>query len=220
MTDTKSTVVALPIEQLLKCSSETAGDLTKIVNAGYHQAIERFHIVVNPRVSSASSFFTDLSLKPQTCIFYVMVKSKDAVGPNLKLLEAGDDFELYGLDDNYPGYRFILDNVKATVAYRPLPYEKNQQAYEVTAFSSFVPRGGIDIFNYTLADFRATYPDCDELIVRVIVEHNLVSYYHEKLGFDEYNRVKIFQDRLLESGFQPSFKTNSDFHIADMRRYI
>ena len=220
MSTNKNIVIALPIERLLACSGLTAGDLTKVVNAGYHQAIERFHIVVNPRVSSESSFFSDLSLKPETCIFYVMVKDKAAVGPDLTLLESGTDFELYGLGPDYTDYRFELANVKATVAYRPLPYDQNPRAYEVTAFSSFVPHGGIDIFNYTLAHFRSKYPACDELIVRVIVEHKLVSYYNSKLGFEEYNRVKIYKDRLLESGFQPSFKTNSDFHIADMRRYI
>ena len=216
----KSSVIVLPTERLLKCSSETISDLASVVNAGYHPVIEKFNVVLSNRITSVPLFFSDLCLEPETCLMYVMVKDTDNVGPDLKLLESGDDFELYTLGDNYSGYRFKVENVSATIAFHPMPYEKNQHAYEITAFSSFVPHGGIDIFNHTVSNFSSTFPSCNELVARVIVEHNLVSYYNQKLDFEEYNRVKINKDRLHESGFFDSFKTQSDFHIADMRRYI
>lgn len=218
----KKNIVILPIEQLVQFSSDAINDLTYIINEGYKKQIIKYGIVVNPRIESPNSFFTDLSLKPNTCLFYIMINDITEIGGRLKLVRESYGTKIYEIDSSsgFTSYRFPMDNTMATVAYRPLPYSENADAYEVTAFCSFATHAGIDIYDSTKPDFKARFPSCDELIVRVIVEHDLVSYYHNKLGFTEYNRTLIHCDRLLESGFQPTFKTNTDFHIADMRQTV
>ncbi|SMN19006.1 similar to Saccharomyces cerevisiae YEL072W RMD6 Protein required for sporulation [Maudiozyma saulgeensis] len=214
-------IIVLPIEQLTKFSQDAITDLTYIVNEGYKKQIIKYGIVVNPRIHDNESFFIDLSLKPNTCLVYIMIKDINKIGGPINIINETEDFKLYEINENYiEKYRFPMDNIMATVAYRPLPYDQNENAYEVTAFCSFVKRGGIDIFNGTKTNFIKRFPNCNELIVRVIVEHNLVPYYEQKLQFTEFHRNHIACDRLQESGFQKHFKTNRDFHIADMRQYI
>lgn len=216
-------IIILPIEQLIQFSSEAVNDLTYIINEGYNKQIIKYGIVVSPRIDSSKSFFSDLSLRPHTCLFYIMIDDITKIGGPLRLVqEIGNNTTLYEIDspNGYASYRFPMENIMATVAYRPMPYSENANAYEVTAFCSFAKHAGIDIYESTKTNFKKHYPHCNELIVRVIVEHDLVSYYHDRLGFTEYNRTLIHCNRLLESGFQPTFKTNSDFNVADMRQSI
>ncbi|KAG0670454.1 hypothetical protein C6P45_002358 [Maudiozyma exigua] len=216
-------IVVLPIEQLVQFSADAISDLTYIINEGYRKQIVKYGIVVNPRIDSPDSFFIDLSLKPKTCLFYIMIDDITKIGGPLKLIQENEHHtRLYEIDSSgrYEDYRFPMENTRATVAYRPLPYSENINAYEVTAFCSFAKHAGIDIYESTKPDFGTRFPTCNELIIRVIVEHDLVSYYHDKLGFTEYNRTLIRHDKLLESGFQRTFKTNADFNIADMRQSI
>ncbi|CAB4254286.1 similar to Saccharomyces cerevisiae YEL072W RMD6 Protein required for sporulation [Maudiozyma barnettii] len=216
-------IIVLPIEQLENFSEDAIADLTYVVNEGYRKQIVKYGIVVNPRIHDNDSFFTDLSLKPKTCLVYIMIKDVQDVGGPLRIIDTEEnaDFILYEINETYiKDYRFHMENVMATIAYRPFPYEVNAQAYEVTAFCSFTKRGGIYIFQGTKPDFIKRFPNCNEFIVRVIVEHDLVPYYETKLNFTEFRRTHVSCDKLEESGFFSSFKTNQDFHIADMRQQL
>lgn len=219
MTNSQRSIISIPIEILQQCPEETISDLMKIVNNGYHKQVTKYNIVQTPRIHEVSTFFSDLGLDIPKCQLYMMVDNIDAVSSGLISRDTVGTYLLYEVRE-VAKYRFDESNVLSTLAYRPLPQKKYPDSYEITGFTSFGKGCGLATFNSTLSHFQNMCTDCKKLVIKVIVEHELVSYYEQKLGFVEFDRILQKRSELKDSGFEDSFMVSQDFHVSSMERVL
>ncbi|SMN21617.1 similar to Saccharomyces cerevisiae YEL072W RMD6 Protein required for sporulation [Maudiozyma saulgeensis] len=219
MTSPQRSILAIPVNLLKKCPQRTIMDLMEIVNNGYDKQVVKYGIVQTPRIHEVNTFFGDLGLDIDDCIMYIMVDNVNDVMEGLISTGNVDGYEWYDIKETLP-FKFSTDNVKSTLAYRPLPQDKYPNSYEITGFTSFGKGCGLKTFEITLSDFKRRFNNCKKLIIKVIVEHELVSYYEKKLGFVELDRVLQKKSELQSSGFEESFMVSRDFHVSSMVRTI
>ncbi|CAB4255447.1 similar to Saccharomyces cerevisiae YEL072W RMD6 Protein required for sporulation [Maudiozyma barnettii] len=219
MTNPQRSILAIPVNLLRECPANTIMDLMTIVNNGYDKQVVKYGIVQTPRIHEVTTFFGDLGIDIDDCILYVMVDDVNDVVPGLLSSGTVGGYKWYDIKEILP-FKFSTENVKSTLAYRPLPQDKYSDSYEITGFTSFGKGCGLKTFEHTLSDFKQRYNDCKKLVIKVIVEHELVSYYEQKLGFVELDRVLQKKSELQSSGFEESFMVSRDFHVSSMVRTI
>lgn len=219
MTDSQRGIISIPIEILQQCPEETIRNLMNIVNKGYDQQVVKYNIVQTPRIHSVSTFFSDLGFEKPQCYLYLMVQNMDDNTAGIIPTGTVGSYPLYEV--SHPAdFRFDEENILSTLGYRPLPQEKYPDSFEVTGFTS-VGRGcGLQTFDSTLSHFKDRHTDCKKLIVKVIVEHELVTYYEKKLGFVEFDRILQKKDELKGTGFEDTFVASQDFHVSSMERVL
>lgn len=184
---------------------------------------EKYQLVQCLRIHSPASFFDDLGLKSPQCTLYVMVKDIENLlpggssSPTLSYIDTIDEFKFYTITEP-DTFHFAEDNVLATVSYKPI--SESGDCYEATSFTAFAKRCGINIFNASLKHSKDGHLNCNRLIVHVIVEHDLVPYYQDKLHFEEVERGLIKRKDLQSLGFQEGFVAARDFHVSTMERLL
>ena len=213
MTNSQRGIISIPIEILQGCRKETINDLMKIVNNGYHKQVTKYNIVQTPRIHHSTTFFSDLGLDIPKCHLYMMIEGIDSVTLGLVPQGTVGSYPLYEINE-IAKFKFDEKNVLSTLAYRPLPQKKYPDSYEITGFTSFGKGCGLETFNSTLSHFQKMRSDCKKLVIKVIVEHELVSYYEQKLGFVEFDRILQKKSELKDSGFEDSFMVSQDFHVS------
>lgn len=221
MTNQQMSILAIPVAALTQCPDSTVQGLMDIVNAGYDKQVVKYNIVQTPRIHELGTFFSDLGLDIDGCIMYLMVEDVAAVSPEIdaeKFSTVGQ-YKLYEIPTPLP-LTFTQTNVKSTLAYRPLPQEKYPNSYEMTGFTSSGKGCGLQTFNNTLGHFRQRCTGCEKLVIKVIVEHELVTYYERKMGFVELSRTLQKKSELQSSGFEDSFMVSQDFHVASMEKVL
>lgn len=219
MTQGQESILVFPIELLKNCTHGTFEELMIMINKAYERQITNYGVVTQQRITSPDSFFHDLELTDDKCIFYVMVKDVEAVNGKFEQFANTDGYKWYNLVAS-GDLKFSLDNVKASIAYRPFPSEKHPNDYEISGFTSYAKGCGIEICNITIPYFKKHIPTCDRLVAKVIVEHELVPYYINKLDFVEQYRTLFKKDEIHKTGFHEGFSVSRDFSIATLTRDI
>ncbi|CCD24390.1 Rmd6p NDAI_0D00760 [Naumovozyma dairenensis CBS 421] len=219
MTQSKSKIIVLPTPSLKTCPVSTIQQLVDIINKGYEKPMIKYNLVQTQRIRGPAVFFQELALADDRSLLYLTVKDTEEVSGALQEDTTIGDYEFFTIKSN-ESYNFTPDNVQATIAYRPNPQDDAPNTFEVTAFTSFIRNGGLDIFNATLPHFKKIDQKCDRLLVKVIADHELVPYYENKLDFIETHRVLVPKSQLEKSGFHDTFRVSRDFHVASMIRDI
>lgn len=221
MTNQQKSILALPVNVLRRCPDSTVQGLMDIVNTGYHKQVVKYNIVQTPRIHELGTFFSDLGLDIDDCLMYLMVDDVAGVSSEIDQDDciSVSQYKLYNISQPLP-LLFTQENVKSTLAYRPLPQEKYPNSYEMTGFTSSGKGCGLETFNNTLAHFKQRYNQCEKLVIKVIIEHELVTYYERKMGFVELSRALQKRCDLQSSGFEDSFMVTQDFNVASMEKVL
>lgn len=215
-------ILVLKADQLACSPKDVLSSLAEILNEGYNGPRFKYNVVLTPRISNPDVLVTELGMREHAGRSLLFV----AIRPEHCLTYDTTVKSVAGLEWHTPTATTFdtpleRDHVLGMIGYHPYEPASNAAHYEITAFVSFARGLGRTLARETMkycASIPGTLGTITAFVARVIVQHELVSYY-DSLGFQEVDRVTVFKtpppgddSTRLESTLQSA----CDFDLAIM----
>lgn len=216
-------VIIIPAEVLFKSSDAVKRSLMEVINLGYDKVRYKYNVILTPRIKSVETFFSDLGFQDNgyRCFLYFLVRK----GKAFQLISNfHESFErvcqpaIRGIDFYKPGVESLnfevpFQNISAVIGYKPT----SESTFEITGFTSVARGCGSLLANLSLLHLKEQFHP-SKLVANVIVDHELVGYYEEVLGFTETSRSLFDVDN--RQGFEESLVASKNFSIAKLEKSI
>lgn len=212
-------IVALPLEILANSCQQVIHGLFTVVNKGYDKPRFKYNVILSPRIKNADVFFTDLGFEEnlQECVLFLAVLDCEKLMPGFhdifaKLKIDYDDNNWFVPKVRKIDQTFNTASILGTIAFKPYP--STLKSFEITGFTSF-ERGVGKVLLSASTNYYQKELLAEQIVAKVIVEHELIEYYTSIHGFIEVERTLIKKGE-QKSGLEDGIITSGDFHLATL----
>lgn len=216
-------VILLPVKILWNSTDAVRGCLYEVINRGYDKARYKYQIILTPRISSLEMFFSDLGFQVDSdrCFLYLLSRKEEL--PYLVAdfydtfekicLPAVDGITFYQPCVEHLSSAFDASRILAIIGYKPA----SETTFEITGFTSLAKNCGALLANNSLLHLKEHFSP-EKLVAHVVVDHELVGYYENVLGFREIGRFLFDVDG--RRSFEQGIKVSRNFHIAKLEKVL